>query len=462
MNGSLKVVQALILLTFVGSIYSCGGSQTTLGSNTTSGTTTGGNTGQSSGTETIEEEEKNATIPSGYSASNLFVTVPDSIDYTKYTSINSSWANKCSFTGSSIVNDITCTVQAGELALFFDGIKFQYNVPANACSYIGTYPYWYYNHEIGTGPRVVSMTAFVSGTITSALCQVDGGAIANCATYPKPASWADLNWQLSGDVPDVSCVYDTSNQEGGANCCLGKYDFYSVSINQADGSVSPKSDLGKSWGGSVESCIGGAGKTDWELKTTSGYPAYTIEKMTPGVARTKIMKVSPPIQKIGYATNMSIANYYTHGLHTHGGYAAASATTSTYPYFVVPVSDRSGTSVIAGSPHYVFDCLDQAFEVNYRVRMMVQEWDTVAALSSYVTSGVSGVPVYTAGGSGDTGTADDNGTAPTACPGLAGESCNQALDNDDFVLRNSNIPWTSFSNAFPTSRTYYFPKDAYQ
>ena len=449
MNGSLKFVQAIVLLSLVGVFFtSCGGSQTTLGSNAASGTTTpGGNTGQSSGTSTIEEEEKNATIPSGYSASSLFVTVPDSIDYLNFASVDNVYSEKCTFTSASVVNDLTCTVQAGELALYHDGLKLQYNVPANQCSYIGTLPYWYYNYEVGTGPTdvVVNVTKDSSGTVLSTSCSVDGGALSSCTTATPPSSWNDIEFDIAEEI-SVKCKYDTSDEDGGANCCFGKYRLR-TNIVTPDGS-SLTDERGKAWGGSVEACIGGPGKTDWDNKSAAGYPSYLIEKMTPGTPRTKILKVTPPLETTGVRTNIPVANYFTQGIHTHGGYVGASATTSVYPYFVDPVSDRSGTLVPAGNPHYIFDCLDQAFEVNFRVRMMVQEWDTVAALQTYITTGVSGPA-----------TADEPGSAPTDCPGLVGEACNQAQDNDDFVR---DIPWTSFSNAFPTSRTLYFPKDVYE
>lgn len=456
MNGSLKVVQAIVLLSFVGLFFtSCGGSQSTL-SSTASGTATGGNTGQSSGTQTIEDEEKNATIPAGYSSSELFVTVPDSIDYTNFSSINGAFAQKCDFTSSALINDITCTVQAGELALFHQGLKLQYNVPADKCDYIGTKPYWYFNSEIGYGPTdvIVNVAKNSSGTVTSTSCSVDGSAFASCTPASATSNaWNDVDFDIAEDV-SVKCLYDTSDEDGGVNCCLGKYRLR-TNISTPDG-LTQTDERGKSWGGSPGSCIGGAGKTDWDLKTADGVPIYEIEKMTPGVARTKIIRVKGPIDSLGVATNIPVANYYTHGIHRHTGYGAVSGTIfSDYPYFVDPISDRSGSLIPPGSPHYQFDCLDEAFEVNFRVRMMVQEWDAMAALSTYITTGVSGNSVYSGGA--DNGTADEPGTAPTACPGISGDECNQALDVDDFV-RNL----TSYTNGSPSRRRSYFPANSYQ
>lgn len=457
MNGSLKVVQAIVLLSFVGLFFtSCGGSQTTLGSSVVSGTTPVGQTPASSGTESIEEEEKNATIPAGYSASDLFVTVPDTIDYLNFSSVAGSHSERCSFTSGSVVNDLTCVIEVGELALFFDGIKFQYNVPANQCKYIGTQPYWYYNYEIGTGPTSVSasITKNASGTVISSACTVDGVGPFACDTPTPPAAWNDITFDISDEITP-KCKYDTTDEDGGVNCCLGKYNL-STQVITPEETPPPTTVFGKSWGGSVGSCIGGAGSTDWEHKNSAGYPSYLIEKMTPDIARTKIYKVSPPIEKVAGRTNMPIANYFTAGIHTHTGFGTASgvvsaatpyvpARPSVYPYYVDPISDRSGSFVIPGNPHYIFDCLDEAFETNYRIRMLVQEWDTVAALTSYVSTGVSS-PVG----------ADEPGTAPSDCPGLSGDDCNQAQDSDNFV------PVSGYNNAFPASRTLYFPKHSYE
>jgi hypothetical protein len=452
MNGSLKVVQAIVLLSFVGIFFtSCGGNQTTLGS-TASGTTTGGNTGQSSGTQSIEDEEKNATIPSGYDATNLFVTVPDSIDYFNFNSLHNVASSRCTFNSSSAVNDLTCTVHAGELALYKEGLKLQFNIPTNQCKYMGTLPYWYYNREVGTGPTdvVVLVNKDSSGTITSTSCQVDGGATASCTTATPPANWGDIEFDIAEDI-SVKCKYDKSDEDGGANCCFGKYRLR-TNVITPDG-ASPTDERGKAWGGNVTSCIGGPGKTDWDNKSAEGYPAYLIEKVNPNVPRTKIIRVTAPIDTIENGTTIPVANYFTQGLHRHTGFGTASGTRfSNYPYFVDPVSDRTGSAVLPGNPFYTFDCMDAAFEVNYRIKVMVQDWDTVAALSAFAVTGVSGTPVTTVGN--DTGTADEPGFAPDECPGLAGDSCNNAPDNDDFVRA---IPWTSYSNAFPASRTYYFP-----
>ena len=451
MNGSLKVVQAIVLLSFVGIFFtSCGGSQTTLASATTSGTTTGGNTGQSSGSTTIEDQEKNATIPSGYDAGNLFVTVPDTYADTNFTSVSGSYSQNCSFTSSSLVNDLTCVVDVGELSLFHDGITFQYNVPVNQCKYIRTYPYWYYNYEVGTGPTDVNVTVTKnsSGTVTSTSCSVDFGPSMSCTTATPPAAWNDIEFDFDEEV-SVKCKYDTSDEDGGQNCCFGKYRLRTNTITP-DGATSTD-ERGKSWGGSVASCIGGPGRTSWDKFDLSGYPTQKLEKMTPDLKRTKIYIVKDVSNSVnGADDNFVVANFFSVGVHTHTGYAALSGTTSIYPYFVDPVSDRSGSPVISGNPDYRFDCLDEAFETNYRIRMRVQEWDTIAALQNYMSTGVS-----------STVGADENGTAPADCPGLSGMSCNQATDLDDFVLRNPMIAWQSFATTSPTSRTFYFPKSSY-
>lgn len=462
MHGSLKVVQGIVLLSFVGLMFSsCGGSQTTLSSETTSGTTTVNPTPTSSESESIEEEEKNATIPSGYSASNIFVTVPDTEDYTTFTSITGAPSQRCSMTASPVPNDITCNIEIGELALFYNGIKFQYNVPANACKYILTYPYWYYNYEVGVGPESVSMTVVknASGTVVSSLCQVTNAGVSSsvvaCGSSTSNADFNDVTFDLS-DEPTVSCNYDTSNEDGGRNCCFGKYDFTKKIIN--DGVETNTFERGKDWGGSVASCIGGPGVTSWEKFDQKGYPVPLLEKMTTNVARTKIYKVKNVGDSVnGAKHNFVIANHFTLGDHNHVGYNTAAASSSVLPYFVHPISDRSGTPIgydpydpmPGGNPYYYFDCLDEAFETNLRIRMVIQEWDTVDALATYMATGVSAVGP------------DVNGTAPANCSGQTGETCNQAADSDDFVLRNGNIPTQTYSTAVPARRKYYFPRSSY-
>ncbi|AZZ36829.1 hypothetical protein CIK05_08510 [Bdellovibrio sp. qaytius] len=446
MNGSLKFVQAMVFLTLVGAMFtSCGGSQTTLSSTTASGTTTGGNTGSSSGASTIEDEEKNATIPAGYDASNLFVAVADTMDYTRFTSIYSNWGQKCTFTSASIVNDITCVVNVGELAIYHEGIKLQFNIPANKCDYFETKPYWFYNHETGYGPSSISATVTViSGTVVSQKCQVNSGTIANCNGAPPTTEWNDINWVITESAASAECVYDNTIS-GGQNCCLGKYNSTIKMIVDGVPVTTPSK---KEWGGVLSSCIAGPGKTDWTNKSADGVPLWDIQKMETGKSRTKIMKASAPIDTSGAAENISIANYFTPGLHNHVGYGAMSGTTSIYPYYMDPISDRSGSYMERANPFYTFDCMDEAFEVNQRIRVMIQEWDTEAALSSYIANGTSGTPVYGT----DTGTADEPGKAPGACPGLSGENCNTNRDADDFVGLVG-----PYSTASPVNRANYFP-----
>ena len=453
MNGSLKVVQAIVLLTFVGLCFtSCGGSQTTLGSTgSTSGTTTGGNTGQSSGTEqTIEEEEASATTPSGYSDSQIFVTLPETTDFINYTSVYSDWSQRCTFAVGAPVNELTCVFQTPELGLFNDGVHLQFNVPPNQCKYINTLPYWYYNYEIGYGPKAVSMTVVkdAAGAIVSSTCSVDGGATAPCVGGAPPVEWSDIEFDIAAEA-SIKCKYDTSTEDGGMNCCLGKYDLYSVVVTPTE--TTPSIERGKSWGGQVQSCLGGAIKSDWAHFDSEGFPKSFLEKTKGTSKRTKIMRFKGGIDLIESTSNMPVANFFTVGAHDHFGYGIGAASGSVFPAFVDPVSDRSGTEIRSGNPFYTFDCLDEAFETNFRINVMIQEWDTVAALSTYIASGVSGPA-----------TADVNGTAPAFCPGLPGERCNQAQDSDDFLLRNSKIPSQTWDNTDPNDRKNYFPKHKYQ
>lgn len=455
MNGSLRAVHAIVFLSFVGLVLSsCGGSQTTLSSNVSSGTTT--TTPATSGTVGGQEEEANATIPSGYDAGDLFVTVPDTIDYLNFTSLTSSHSSRCTFTSASVVNDLTCVVEANELATFFGGIKLQMNVPANYCKYISTTPYWYYNHEVGYGPTAatISITKDGSGTVTSKSCSVGGSALQSCYS-PSDSRFNDVTFDTS-DETNIICNYDTSAVEDGQNCCFGKYDLTRIETTP-DGSTTTV-ERGKSWGGNVRSCIGGAGRTDWETYNAAGYPVTLIEKMEPNKARTKIITVKGPIESIaGYPSNIPVANFFSGSIHTHSGFGTASGVTSTataylparpspLPYYVDPISDRSGTLITPGNPYYDFRCLDEAFEANFRIRVMVQEWDTVAALENYITTGVS-----------STVGADEPGTAPADCPGQAGEACNQVQDADDLLNANGG----TWSNASPSLRGNYFPKHPY-
>ena len=448
MNGSLKIGKALVLLVFAGFAFSsCGGASSGFGSATASGTQgvasgTPGTSDTTTGTSSATVE----TVPVGYESmtSNLFVSMANSMPYTNYSSLLSNWGTKCFFTNGAVVNDITCVEEGNELAVLFNGAKFYFNVPAGACKYTSMYPYWYYNYETGYGPTEVSLevTQDGSGAVTSFRCDTNGNGLSS----PHCTSDSDVSFVNDGSDVNVVCNYDTSAQTGGQDCCFGKYNLTKTTITPSGQTTTAQT--GVDWGGSVQNCIGGAGKTDWTFISKDGFPVPLIQRMDPASSTALFMSVKGALTTLGSKTNIPVANFYSQdGRHTHTGYGPAAGTTSPYPYFVDPVSDRGGTLMYPGNPYYLFDCLDEAFETNYRFRLFVREWNTVAALTTYISTGTSS----------PTSNPDVSGTAPVDCPGLAGQSCNNVGDIDDFL---TNLGGT-YNTAVPANRTNFFPKDQY-
>jgi len=361
--------------------------------------------------------------PSNYStAQEFFVTLDSTTNYPYYVSQLNSYGSRCAVDKNDVTHrNISCVVDVPELALYFGGIKLAVNVPSGMCEYMTEIPYWYYNEEIGYGPTAIGLEITTQEGVEgqSYRCSVNGSPLSTtCFGYDEAYFKSD-----SG-VLSEKCVYDGT--DGGlSNCCLGSYSLTTTNISiNASGvattqtSVEPR----KQWGGDVKSCIGGAGRTNWEHYSKSGFPVGKIMETRSGTIYP--YTVMAPIVSTNTGSNIPISNYYTSSTpaasstHYHTGYGALSGQTSTLPYFVTPISDRSGSAVASGSPAYEYKCLDNARELKHSIKLYVREWDTYAAFSSYVSTGVvSGTPW------------DVTGTEGIDCEGSGdSESCNDYLD----------------------------------
>ncbi|MBN8538531.1 MAG: hypothetical protein J0M15_15885 [Deltaproteobacteria bacterium] len=360
---------------------------------------------------------------------SFYVRLYDDGKYPYYMSQKNNYDKKCEITLGASSQNVECILDINELDLYFNGVKFQYNIPSSMCSYMSYTPYWYYNWEPGYGPSAVSISKSldVSGNLLSLSCVIDGVATCN----GTEASYDATNDKLT-------CVYDHTNASG-PNCCLGSYTKTVVTTVAAG---APVTSYGKAnWGGEIKGCLGGQGKTNWSLYTKSGYPASEIF-YTVGTGKNDVYEVTAPIQSSNAGSNFGIANYFTSGKHNHNGYSSGS---STYPYQIDPIDDRNGTALRSGSPYYRWQCLDKDKEVIHQIIVSVREWNTYKEFLTYGTSkGTSGDPDVV----GVEGTGCDYNTQN------ATETCNDFTDWDDY--------YTLFSGIFSSvTKPSYFPNETF-
>lgn len=399
-------------------------------------------------------------IPDGMSSGVVdpllfYVGVDNTVNDIAHVHLEGDFSKTCSIDPNTSLQDLRCIVDSPEAEIFLHGMDFIYNVPPGMCRYLRRQTYWFWNHEVGIGPRSIEINMTVTdGVVTASSCQFNGaGGFVACNSNNE--ALVDTSTQ----TPIITCVYDNTKLSGGQNGCLGKYDLTinttTVITNPFSSTTSNSSSIVE-WGGTVNTLVGGAGRHGWPL-TKEGIPAIVYTPANLGLfnERYSIPKLIDVIEgsPIVGITTMEIANYSTPALNSHDGYLSGSV--STLPYALQPIDDFSGdkeSDFLLGLPDsyqkeaYLYDCLDQAEEVLHRVRVYVREWDTYQDYFDYITSkGVTEVP-------------DRAGNEGGACTGVAGP-CNDYSDWDDlaafWVSYTTNVPANTLDPAVGRRRNYF-------
>lgn len=424
----LSKLTSKIILVFLSSAYlmSCTGgtANSSFGSSSNNGAS-GGPPGSSDG-----------VVDPSY----FFVGVDSTVNDVAHVHLDGQFGSTCSIDPSTSLNDLVCIVDAPEAEVFMHGLALKYNVPPGMCRYLRRQTYWFYNHPVGYGPGSITVNqTFTDGTFSAGSCSINGGATSLAAC----TSDLEVSIDPSDQPPTIGCVYDRS-LGGGVNGCLGSYGLTvnttTIVTTGTPSNVTSTSSSVPSWGGTVASLIGGAGRWGWP-QSTAGYPVTLITPAHNGLFN-EIYSVPAPIDSIGAGTTMEISNYSTPAMNTHDGFV--SATVSNLPYAIEPIDDYSGSAIDSGNDSYLFECRDHADEMLQRVRVYVREWDTYQDYYNYVTSkGTDEVPDRRVGNEGGT------------CTGIAGP-CNDYLDLDDFVDRF--VSYTTNLPADVNRRFGYFPQ----
>lgn len=390
------------------------------------------------------------------------------------------FGSSCSILATaSAPEDITCTLDLNEGDVWYWGYKLKYQSPPGMCKYLTFYNYYFYNYETGYGPTKVtiykdnnsvnditaalfpSLPAACQAAGTKTCCVIADAANSGGVAYPNCTGIPEISTFLSGESP--TCRYDyTANK--GPNCCMGNYDMIEYGTEQDDAGVitaaAPLNTKEVPWGGSIGNCMAGPGADDssWP-KTESGFPIGGVISYAAGGLSEEYQVESPYKLSPGVPINLSAINYHDNvaAQHTHtvpywNGTALVNDS-STLPYAVDPIADRSGDLLMPGNMHYVFDCLDSAFEVKHRIHLRVREWNSYAGYLAYGAS------------NGATVNSDVVGSEGATCPeniGIVGGYCNDNMDwEDTFPVISGDVSGfqtLNSVNAYAGNRYYYFPR----
>lgn len=356
----------------------------------------------------------------------------------------SNFSTPCGISKDSVANeDLTCLIDAPEADLHNKNLELKFNVPPGMCRYLVRKIYWFYNREVGYGPSsivaTVAKTINASGDLTGVTysCSFDGGAAdANCDNHPE------ISPTLAPEGQTFSCNYDKTLSEG-YNCCFGSYGLSITTNTTGPGiALSETSNTAAKWGGDYINCIGGPGKTNWSHYSKENIPVGAVSYAINGITDKQIVTSA---LSLVIRTNIHVANYSGGAAsHLHTGFV--SPTTSTAPYFMAPIDDRSGTGIFGTQASYEFQCLDEAYEVKHRLRVYVRDWDAYPDYLAYIaSSGATAIP--------DRGSDLEPGTNCSAIAS-AGFYCNDFYDSDDFL--NLGLGGT-YIMAPVTNRGGFFP-----
>jgi len=350
--------------------------------------------------------------------------------------------------------DLYCLIDIMEGDLWIHTFNLEYNVPEGMCDFLSFQVPWHFNQSVGRGPaRVYQVDNFQDGP-----CECEGEGTERTCTVETETRYCLGN--LTGntvagvcgageDEPIVTGCdtpvnevnqycngLNLSNEDLG-NCCFGTYRLYNTGSDVEPTTVD--------WGGDLNTCIGGYGKTGWSTRGKYGEPISLIR----------------PTKRTGLIDDYEIpalVNLYNG--HSDGSILKGKRPSLINANFWKEIEDKKfleGTPRVykpptdpqlpatyhlvysyqkQGYPYFTWACLNQAYEVKHRIHLALREWNTQEEFNAFVES---------KGGRGDP---DLEGEEGSVCEYYeAGEKnlftdtsyCNDMWDLDDLEAQPARI-----------------------
>lgn len=326
-------------------------------------------------------------------------------------------------------NDITCFFEAEELSMYHSGIAFSYEASPNACAYVAYSPYSYYNRMPGDSSANLVKHSCGAGVFSPDLPAGSPG----CNKYQD----TDIGPGSSFSVPsDEDLCRFNYKDKGAERCDIGEINITEITYNMSSGpdripgngddvvAVGNTSTKNVRCGGKISNCIGGAIRYEpklanmtsgslitrtEELKTTSKevYLPGLINDLLPTTRRLANFRRDLASKEIRFGTadgftngyraafgnpsysiytfNPEIMDHFSNNLMHDGVTPLVDGTlhntwSENANYKARPLAadpylglDEDGQT----SPFYTFYCLDTAFDIKARIRMVVRDWDRV-------------------------------------------------------------------------------------
>ncbi len=350
------------------------------------------------------------------------------------------------FRGNQAANDITCYFDAEELSLYFNGFNYQIESSANTCDYVAHTPFSYYDGIPGDSSDTFTQVTCVGeandGHVIGAAA-IEGVNISSASGNAGCNEWVSESIASGTRVKflnpnDASlCRYNTPSN---GNCDIGVITVNEFVVTYTPPGDDPAAEPGGpngvivprivNCGGTIGSCVGGPIQevkkytpkkdvTVTEIYQTEINKESKIEYKMPSLvgkfssnkryanfrrdlASLQIDYVSGDDSAITYPTykdafgiaafgktyNSTLIDYYAGNKRMNGAeiVTAAALTAVSTPgnmYRSVPLAAEPFLGLVAKtSPFYTFYCLDNAFDVKARIRMVVRDWDRIFPTSA--------------------------------------------------------------------------------
>lgn len=323
-------------------------------------------------------------------------------------------------------NDITCFFEAEELSLFYSGLNFQVEASQNTCEYIGYMPFSFFDRMPGNSTANVTKKSCDDGVLST---EADDYGPAYSGGNTTCNEWVDTDiaagvrntFSVESDEDLCRFNYKDGDQE---KCDVGVINVTDVRVSvQVDPTTGVRTTSSSSsvrtvrCGGKPSNCVKGpislltdgskytrlleltqttlnsTFSKQWELPslmTSNKTTNRTYVNYRRHLANTDIdFDESSPITnpyKLSFSNyktfNPSVMDRYSNNLMMDATTAAADASSwnivnnayRALPYAAEPFIGLSGYKT---SPFYTFYCLDRAYDIKARIRMVVRDWDRV-------------------------------------------------------------------------------------
>ena len=258
------------------------------------------------------------SVPTG----GFGLAIPSAVDYpARLYEVDSHEAPCAISLGDADHNDIRCILDMDELDLFVLGFQLDVLTPRGGCDFVLYQPYIYESWPIGAGPEDVSFNVQDDQTFSDEVNSENG-------------------------VPVCPFDYRRTTADG-PNCCTGDY-----TLTRTSAKTGKVSEEHLNWGGPDPECLDGAAfLRDGASFDANGFPLDPIYRVNRQEQVIHIKHQSLSDKYLG--VNIPLANYWDD-------------------------ADGAPPGALSSSlarPDYTFLCLDDAEEVQGRIRLQVREWN---------------------------------------------------------------------------------------